>query len=181
MFRVGHELTSTALKGDAWHHRSDAISSAAAFIGIAVALVGSQGYENADDWAALFACAFIVSSGSRIFRAALEEIIDAAVPEAVQKEIRELSASVPGVVRIEKCHARKSGLGVLVEIHVEVESELTVRRGRETGHAVNAKLNCLLPAGRRRLRLFSPPDGNPRSCQLHPEAVLRYTSFCCAS
>ena len=87
----------------------------------------------------------------------------------------ESSASVPGVVRIEKCNARKSGLGVLVEIHVEVESELTVRRGHETMHAVNDKLNCLLPTGRRRLRLFSPPDWNPRSCQLHPEAVLRYT------
>jgi len=140
VFRVGHELTSTAVKGDAWHHRSDAITSAAAFIGIAIALIGGDGYESADDWAALLACAVIIFNGSRIFRAALGEIMDAAVSEEVQSQIRELSASVPGVVRIEKCRTRKSGLGVFVEIHVEVDGDLTVRRGHEIGHQVSDRL-----------------------------------------
>jgi cation diffusion facilitator family transporter len=137
---VGDELTSTAVKGDAWHHRSDAITSAAAFIGISIALIGGKGYESADDWAALLACAVIVFNGYRIFRTALGEIVDAAVPNPIQKEIREISSSVAGVVRIEKCRTRKSGLGLIVEIHVEVDGDSTVRRGHEIAHEVSNHL-----------------------------------------
>lgn len=140
VFKVGGAMTSTAVKGDAWHHRSDAISSAAAFVGISIALMGGKGYESADDWAALLACTVILFNGSRIFRAALGEIMDAAVPDTVQKEIRRLSASVPGVVGIEKCHTRKSGLGLLVEIHVEVDGDISVRRGHDIAHEVTDKL-----------------------------------------
>jgi len=135
-FKVGTQLASTAVKGDAWHHRSDAITSAAAFVGIAIALIGGKGYEAADDWAALFACLIILFNGCRIFRAALNDIMDAAPPDSLQTQIRELSSSVRGVLRIEKCRARKSGLGVFVELHVEVDGDLTVRRGHEIAHQV---------------------------------------------
>lgn len=140
--QVGDQLTSTAVKGDAWHHRSDAITSAAAFVGISIALIGGKGYEAADDWAALFACTIILFNGYRIFRAALNEIMDAAPPDALHQEIRELSAAVPGVVRIEKCRARKSGLGLFVEIHVEVDGGLTVRQGHDIAHAVSDHLRA---------------------------------------
>ena len=140
VFEVGNALASTAVKGDAWHHRSDAITSAAAFIGISIALIGGKGYESADDWAALLACAVILFNGYRIFRAALNEIMDAAAPDPLQKEIRLISASVPGVVRIEKCRTRKSGLGLLVELHVEVDGDLSVRRGHDIAHAVSDQL-----------------------------------------
>lgn len=140
VFRVGDELTSTAVKGDAWHHRSDAITSAAAFIGISIALIGGRGYESADDWAALLACGIIIFNAQRIFRAALGEMMDAAVPGQTQSEIRKLSSSVPGVVRIEKCRIRKSGLGLFVDIHIEVDGDLSVRRGHEIAHEV---CNCL--------------------------------------
>lgn len=140
VFKVGEDLTSIAVMGDAWHHRSDAITSAAAFVGISIALIGGKGYESADDWAALLACAVIVFNGYRIFRAALGEIMDAAVPEPVQMEIREIASSVSGVVRIEKCRIRKSGLGLFVEIHVEVDGNLTVRHGHEIAHKVSDRL-----------------------------------------
>ena len=136
------ETTSAALKGDAWHHRSDAITSAAAFIGLSIALIGGKGYESADDWAALLACVVILFNGYRIFRAALNEIMDAAAPDPLQKEIRALSSSVPGVVRIEKCRTRKSGLGLFVDIHVEVDGDLTVRRGHEIAHQVSDHLKA---------------------------------------
>ena len=138
--RVGQQLSSTAVQGDAWHNRSDAITSAAAFIGISIALIGGKGYERADDWAALFACAVILFNGYRIFRAALNDIMDAAAPDPLQKEIRNISTSVPGVARIEKCRTRKSGLGLLVELHVEVDGGLTVRRGHEIAHEVSDRL-----------------------------------------
>jgi cation diffusion facilitator family transporter len=140
VLKVGDELTSTAVKGDAWHHRSDALTSAAAFVGISIALIGGKGYESADDWAALLACAVILFNGYRIFRAALNEIMDAAPPDPLQTQIRQLASSVPGVVRIEKCRARKSGLGLLVEIHIEVDGTLSVQRGHEIAHQVSDHL-----------------------------------------
>jgi cation diffusion facilitator family transporter len=85
VFKVGNALTSTAVKGDAWHHRSDAITSTAAFVGITIALVGGNGYESADDWAALLACFIILFNGYRIFRDALDEIMDAVAPSELQK------------------------------------------------------------------------------------------------
>lgn len=142
VFRVGRELTSTSVQGDAWHHRSDAVTSAAAFVGISIALIGGEGYECADDWAALLGCGVIVFNGVRFCRTALGEIMDAAVPEAVATEIRGLSGSVPGVVCIEKCRIRKSGLGLFVEIHVEVQGDLTVRQGHEIGHEVSNLLKA---------------------------------------
>lgn len=142
VFKVGAELTSTAVKGDAWHHRSDAITSAAAFVGIAIALIGGKGYESADDWAALLACLIILFNGYRIFRAALDEIMDAAAPRTLQEEVRGIASAVPGVVRIEKCLIRKSGLNLFVEIHVEVDGALTVARGHEIGHRVDAQLKA---------------------------------------
>jgi divalent metal cation (Fe/Co/Zn/Cd) transporter len=104
--------------------------------------VGGAGYESADDWAALLACAIIVFNGIRVFRGSLEEIMDAAVPASLQQEIRSLSSAVPGVIRIEKCRVRKSGLGLLVEIHVEVDGNLSVRRGHEIGHEVVSHLKA---------------------------------------
>ena len=113
-------------------------------LGISIALIGGKGYESADDWAALLACAVIVFNGYRIFRAALGEIMDAAVPNTIQREIRDMSSSVPGVARIEKCRTRKSGLGLIVEIHVEVDGDLTVRRGHEIAHDVSNHLKSSL-------------------------------------
>ncbi len=107
---------------------------------ISIALIGGKGYEAADDWAALFAWAIILFNGLRIFRAALNEIMDAAPPDPLQAQIRELSSSLPGVLRIEKCRTRKSGVGLFVEIHVEVDGDLTVRRGHQIAHDVTDHL-----------------------------------------
>ena len=139
-FRAGHSLESTALKSDAWHHRSDALTSAAAFVGIAIALAGGPGYESADDWAALVACGVIVWNGLRLLRAALDEIMDAAVSPAIVDEVRRLAADVEGVLAIEKCRIRKSGLHLALDIHVVVDGNLSVRRGHEIAHLVKNRL-----------------------------------------
>jgi cation diffusion facilitator family transporter len=73
VFRVAEDVHSTAVRTDAWHHRSDAITSAAAFIGITIALIGGEGFESADDWAALFASAIIIYNAYTLFRPALDE------------------------------------------------------------------------------------------------------------
>lgn len=140
MFRIGQSLQSTSLTSDAWHHRSDAMTSLAAFIGISIALIGGKGYETADDWAALLACIVIVYNGLRLFRTAVDEVMDASAPDDVEQDIRDLTAAVEGVVDVEKCRIRKSGLGLLMDIHVVVDGEISVRMGHGIAHAVKNRL-----------------------------------------
>jgi cation diffusion facilitator family transporter len=138
--RTGRSLESTALKSDAWHHRSDALTSAAAFVGISIALIGGKGYEGADDWAALLACGVICWNGLRLLRAALDELMDASVSPDVVAQVRELAATVEGVAAIDKCRIRKAGLHLALDIHVVVDGDLTVRRGHEIAHLVKDRL-----------------------------------------
>lgn len=139
-FRAGDSLASTALKGDAWHHRSDALTSAAAFLGIAIALIGGPGYESADDWAALLACGVIAWNGLRLLRAALDELMDATVAPEIVAAVRRLAADVEGVIAIDKCRVRKAGLHLTLDIHVVVNGNLTVHRGHEIAHQVKDRL-----------------------------------------
>ena len=142
VLRTGTSLDSAVLKADAWHHRSDAITSMAAFIGILIALVGGPGFETADDWAALVACGVIAWNGVRLLRGTLDEIMDAAVSPDIIREVRKLAASVDGVVAIERCRIRKSGLHLALDIHVVVNGDFTVRRGHAIAHEVEAKLRA---------------------------------------
>jgi len=138
--RIGRATASTALAVDAWHQRLDALTSIAAFVGISIALVGGAGYESADDWAALVACGIIGWSGIRLLRSSIGEVMDAAAPEALCSAIRSVAESAPGVVAVEKCIARKSGPGWLVDIHVEVDGRLSVVDGHAIGHRVKEAL-----------------------------------------
>jgi len=139
-FRLGHRVKSSALKGDAWHHRSDALTSAAAFIGISISLIGGRGYESADDWAALAACGVITWNGQRLLREALDEVMDASVPADVIALVKSIALEVEGVVDVEKCRIRKSGLHLAMDIHVVVDGDLTVRRGHTIAHRVKDRL-----------------------------------------
>ena len=139
--RVGSSVGSGALMADAWHQRSDAITSAAAFLGISIALIGGEGFEPADDWAALAACSVIVYNGIRLLLPALDEVMDAQVSEAVETEVRGVAEAVAGVLYVEKCRIRKSGIGLFVDIHVTVDGSMTVSSSHEIAHAVTDALN----------------------------------------
>ncbi|NUN68159.1 MAG: cation transporter [Bacteroidetes bacterium] len=145
VFRVAEEVQSTAVRTDAWHHRSDAITSAAAFIGISAALIGGDGYESADDWAALFASVIIIYNAYGLFRPALDEIMDAAPPADVAERVRAAAATVPGVLGLEKCFVRKMGLDYFVDLHVIVDGAATVREGHRIGHDVKDAVCHALP------------------------------------
>ena len=140
MYRVGSELDSSSLKSDAWHHRSDAITSVAAFVGISIALLGGEHYAAADNWAALLACAVIFANGVRLLRPAMDEVMDASAPGDVKERVVTIASAVEGVKAIEKCRIRKSGLGYLMDIHVEVDGEITVTEGHGIGHRVKDRL-----------------------------------------
>lgn len=134
--RIGRDVESTAVQTDAWHHRSDALTSAAAFIGISVALIGGKGWESADDWAALFACGVIGANGVRLLRPALYEIMDTAPRGEIVDRVRSAAAAVPGVIEVEKSFVRKMGLSFYVDLHVRVNERITVRQGHDIAHEV---------------------------------------------
>jgi cation diffusion facilitator family transporter len=134
--RLGKNLQSTAVQTDAWHHRTDALTSIAAFIGISVALIGGEAWQSADDWAALFACALIGANGYRLLAPALYEIMDTAPRGEIVDLIRTAAATVKGVVRIDKSLVRKMGLSFYVDLHVEVDGDISVREGHHIAHAV---------------------------------------------
>lgn len=136
VIRVGTSVNSIAVKSDAWHHRSDAITSAAAFIGISIALIGGEGYESADDYAALFASVVIIANAYRIFKPALFELLDTAPPNHIVHKVREAAGKVENVMGIDKCFVRKMGFDYFVDIHVLVDANQTVYKGHEIAHKV---------------------------------------------
>lgn len=131
---------SSSLKADAWHHRSDAITSVAAFIGISIALVLGKGYESADDWAALLASFFILYNSYMIFRPALGEIMDEHRYDDLVENIREESLKVDGIIGTEKCFIRKAGMKYHVDLHAIVDATITVKEGHDLAHKLKDTL-----------------------------------------
>ncbi len=136
VIRLGKDVASTAVQTDAWHHRSDALTSAAAFVGISIALLGGKGWETADDWAALFACAIIAANGYRLLFPAIHEMMDTAPRGEIVALIQGAACGVPGVIEVEKCLVRKMGLSFYVDLHVGVDGGISVRDGHEIAHLV---------------------------------------------
>jgi cation diffusion facilitator family transporter len=142
----GNELGSLALESDAWHHRSDAITSAAAFLGITVSLIGGEGYEAADDYAALVACGVIAFNGIRVLGPAINEAMDTAPSPHIAQAVREAALQVDGVGDIEKCRVRKMGMEFYVDLHVLVAGGMSVRDGHTIAHAVKDAVREQMPA-----------------------------------
>ncbi|CAH0336518.1 Manganese efflux system protein MneP [Flavobacterium sp. CECT 9288] len=139
------ETNSSSLKADAWHHRSDAITSVAAFLGISIALILGNGYEAADDWAALFASGFILYNSYLIFRPALGEIMDEHLYDDLIEHIREVSVQVDGILDTEKCFIRKAGMQYHVDLHATVNSNITVKEGHDLAHKLKDTLREQIP------------------------------------
>jgi cation diffusion facilitator family transporter len=140
VLKKSKETNSSSLKADAWHHRSDAITSISAFIGITIALYAGKGYESADDWAALFASGFILYNSFLIFRPALGEIMDEHTHHELIDQIRTVAKTVDGVVNTEKCFIRKAGMKYHVDLHARVDGNITVTEGHTIAHNLKDKL-----------------------------------------
>lgn len=136
VIRVGKDVESTAVQTDAWHHRADALTSTAAFIGISIALIGGEKWYSADDWAALFACAVIGINGWRLLFPALHEMLDTAPRGEIVTNIDRAASSVAGVVLVEKCLVRKMGISFYVDLHIGVDGNISVRAGHDIAHEV---------------------------------------------
>ncbi|MCC6546855.1 cation transporter [Candidatus Sumerlaeota bacterium] len=165
---------SGAMKAESWHHLSDAITSGAAFVGISVALAGGGNrWASADDWATLVACVVIYWNGFRLAKNAASDLLDRAPEADLMRRLREIASGVDGVLGIEKMRVRQSGMGYMMDIHVEVDPQMTVVDSHEIARAVKRTLiasgNRVMDvivhiepyyAGERQLQL--PLDGDHR-------------------
>lgn len=140
IIKVGDSIESIAVKTDAWHHRSDAFTSAAALIGISIALIGGEGWENADDFAALFASAVILYNAMRLLKPAVQDLMDHSPPSSFEKEVREIASKVEGVVALDKYRARKTGLVYYIDLDVIVNGSISVTEGHKIGHNVREEI-----------------------------------------
>lgn len=145
VLKKGKETNSSSLMADAWHHRSDAITSVIAFLGISIALIFGKGFESADDWAAILASFFIIYNSYLIFRPAFGEIMDENLHEDVILEVRKVALTVEGVIATEKCFVRKFGMYYHVDLHAVVDGELSVRKGHDIAHSLKDTIKEVIP------------------------------------
>ncbi|MFN2540913.1 MAG: cation diffusion facilitator family transporter [Chthoniobacterales bacterium] len=143
--RFGRTAESTAVQTDAWHHRTDALTSIAAFVGITISLLGGEAWQSADDWAALFACGLIATNGARLLRPALHEIMDTAPRGEIVDLVSRAAASAPGVLEVDKCLVRKMGLSFYADLHIGVDANIPVREGHHIAHVVKRAIQQVDP------------------------------------
>ena len=142
---VGDSIGSLAVKSDAWHHRSDALTSAFAFVGISIALLGGRGWEAADGWAALCAALLILYNAWKQLRPAVLELADIAPDVSMEERVKTIAGRVPGILGLDKCFIRKMGFSFYVDLHIVVNGEMTVREGHLLSHSVEDEIRKALP------------------------------------
>jgi len=145
VFQVGEAVASTAVRADAWHHRSDALTSLAAAIGISIALIGGPGWEPADDWAALAAAAVITWNGLRTFRDAARDLMDRAPRGDVIGRVAAAATAVDGVRDIHKLKVRRAGLGIYVDLDVQANPEMSLHDAHVLSGKVKSAIRQALP------------------------------------
>jgi cation diffusion facilitator family transporter len=143
--RVGRETGSHTVRTDAWHHRSDAITSGAAAIGIAIALIGGPAYYAADAWAALFASGIIILSGWRLLQPSVQELMDTSPARSLVEDARRVAEARPGVYKVEKLLMRKMGIYYVADMHLEVAPDMSVRESHALAHGVKEDVQRHLP------------------------------------
>jgi len=146
VMRVSAETGSVVVRADAWHHRADAITSAAAFIGISVALIGGPGWESADDWAAIVAALVISVNGLLLLRSALRDLMDRAPEPALLSTVGDAALGTPGVLAIEKLKIRRSGTRYYVDIHVQADPALSLHDAHILSGCVKSSIRERVPA-----------------------------------
>jgi cation diffusion facilitator family transporter len=144
--RVGRDVGSTAVTADAWHHRADAISSLAAFIGISIALLGGRGWEAADDWAALVAALVVAVNGVKTLRPAISGLMDEAPDRTVKERVLEAACAVDGVRNVENLKVRRSGLGFYVDLHVQADPGISLEDAHEIAATVKYAIVEAIPS-----------------------------------
>ena len=139
-FRYGRRLKSAALTADAWNDAMDILSAVTALVAVLLTLHDPTGFRNADRWGGFLVGLIVVFTGVRVSRETALQLMDTMPDEEMMEQIREAAAGVPGVRGVEKCYARKTGMGYHVDLHLEVDPEMTVRQSHGLGHDVQQRI-----------------------------------------
>lgn len=142
---VGTEVGSTAVRADARHHLSDAITSAAAFVGISVALLGGPGWESADDWAALFASFIIFYNGVQMMRPAVSDLMDRVPERGIIERVENAASRTSGVLATEKLKIRRAGMDYYVDIHVKADADMPLHDAHVLSGRVKSAVREAVP------------------------------------
>ena len=148
VFEVGHQVNSTVVIADAWHHRSDAITSAAAFVGISLAIYGGPAWAAADDWAAVAAAGIIAINGGRFLRSAIHDLMDRTPEASLLAEIERAAQAVEGVCATEKLRVRRFGAELLVDLHVQADPQLSLHDAHIISGKVKGAIRAAVPTVR---------------------------------
>jgi len=141
----GKEIGSLAVVADAWHQRSDVVTSVAALTGIIVAWIGGPQWSHADSWAAMLASLWLMGTGLWLLGPTLHELMEGSVDPALLEFIRETSQECEGIKGVDKVWVRKLGMRLMVDLHVEVDPTISVLEGHRLSHEVKARLQRELP------------------------------------
>ncbi len=145
MHKRGKNIGSLAVVAEAWHQRSDAVTSVSALTGIIVAWYGGPAYSHADSWAALAASLWLAATGLYLLGPSLHELMEGSVDPTLLKYISESSEECPGIKGVDKVWVRKLGMRLMVDLHIEVDPNISVAEGHRLSHEVKAKLQAELP------------------------------------
>jgi cation diffusion facilitator family transporter len=146
VLQAGQQTGSVVVAADGWHHRADAITSAAAFVGITAAIVGGPGWEPADDWAALVAAGIIAINAGVLLRTVLRDLMDRAPDDSVIALVREAALGTTDVLAIEKLKIRKTGTAYYVDIHVQATPEMSLHDAHVLSGRVKSAIRQRMPA-----------------------------------
>lgn len=139
-YRQGRKIGSVALQADAWHDATDSFSAVTALTAVALALFDPARFVDADRYGGFIVGLIVIFTGVRVAHETSMHLMDTMPSDALMNEIRAVASSVAGVRGVEKCYARKTGLRYHVDLHLEVDPEMTVRRSHEIAHQVRLRI-----------------------------------------
>lgn len=135
-FHFGRKLKSAALTADAWNDAMDTVSAVAALVAVGLSLYDPARFLNADRYGGFLVGLIVILAGVRVSRDTALQLMDTMPEEAVIRQIRDEARTVPGVRGVEKCYARKTGMRYHVDLHLEVDPDMTVRQSHALAHDV---------------------------------------------
>jgi cation diffusion facilitator family transporter len=144
-FRYGKKLDSAALIADAWNDWTDIVSATTALLAVGLTLVDPQRFHAADHFGAFAVGLIVIFTGLRVSRDTAYQLMDTMPDESRINTIRSVAQSVPGVRGVEKCFARKTGLKYHVDLHLEVDPNITVRESHDIATQVRIHIKESLP------------------------------------
>ncbi len=139
-FRYGKKILSAALMADAWNDLTDVVSATAALIAVGLTLSDPARFPAADHYGGAIVGLIVISTGLRVAREAGSQLMDTMPDQAMMRTIRDTALSVRGVHGVEKCYARKTGLQYHVDLHLEVDPNMTVRESHDIATDVRIRI-----------------------------------------